>query len=194
MREHAMRAAVVTEFGGPDVIKIQDWPDPVPAAGQVLVEVLVADVIFVETAIRKGQQSKFFDVKPPYVPGGSLGGRVRAVGADVPGEWIGKTVVGPSHRLRRSRRAGADNCRSGRSAHRAGHRDRGRRLRRRLHRSHARGTGATDAGQGGADHRVRRRHGPAPALSWRARPARMSSRPPAGRGSSTSARHKAPTW
>jgi len=89
-----MRAAVVTEFGGPDVIKTQDRPDPVPAAGQVLVEVMVADVIFVETAIRKGQHSKFFDVKPPYVPGGSLGGRVRAVGADVPGEWIDKTVVG----------------------------------------------------------------------------------------------------
>ena len=89
-----MRAAVVTEFGGPDVIKTQDRPDPVPAAGQVLVEVMVADVIFVETAIRKGQQSKFFDVKPPYVPGGSLGGRVRAVGAGAPGEWIGKTVLG----------------------------------------------------------------------------------------------------
>ena len=86
-----MRAAVVTEFGGPDVIKTQDWPDPVPADGQVLVEVEVADVIFVETAIRKGQHGQFFDVQPPYVPGGSLGGRVRA---GLPDEWIGKTVVG----------------------------------------------------------------------------------------------------
>ena len=89
-----MRAAVVTEFGGPEVIRVQDWPDPVPAAGQVVVEVEVADVIFVETAIRRGQQSRFFDVKPPYVPGGSLGGRVRAVGPEVSGDWIGKTVVG----------------------------------------------------------------------------------------------------
>lgn len=86
-----MRAAVVTEFGGPDVIKTQDWPDPVPGAGQVLVEVEVADVIFVETAIRKGQHGQFFDVTPPYVPGGSLGGRVRA---GLPEGWIGKTVVG----------------------------------------------------------------------------------------------------
>jgi len=89
-----MRAAVVTEFGGPDVITTQDWPDPVPAAGQVVIEVTVADVIVVETAIRRGQHSRFFDVTPPYVPGGSLGGRVRAVGADVPEEWIGKTVLG----------------------------------------------------------------------------------------------------
>lgn len=89
-----MRAAVVTEFGGPDVIETRDLPDPEPGAGQVLVEVGIADVIFVETAIRRGQHSRFFDVEPPYVPGSTLGGRVRAVGADVPAEWIGKTVVG----------------------------------------------------------------------------------------------------
>jgi NADPH2:quinone reductase len=89
-----MRAAVVTEFGGPDVIQTRDWPDPVPTAGQVLVEVAAADVIFVETMIRRGLYGQFFDVTPPYVPGGSLGGRVRAVGAGVPEEWLGKTVVG----------------------------------------------------------------------------------------------------
>jgi NADPH:quinone reductase len=54
----------------------------------------VADVIFVETAIRCGQHSQFFDVAPPYVPGGSLGGRVRAVGPGVAEDWIGQTVVG----------------------------------------------------------------------------------------------------
>ncbi|MEV5963798.1 zinc-binding dehydrogenase [Kribbella sp. NPDC051952] len=91
-----MRAAVVTEFGGPDVIRTQDWPDPAPAAGEVLVEVAVTDIIFVETAIRSGRHGGFFDVKPPYVPGNSLGGRVRAVGAGVPDEWLGKTVVGRS--------------------------------------------------------------------------------------------------
>ncbi|MFI5735314.1 zinc-binding dehydrogenase [Kribbella sp. NPDC051587] len=89
-----MRAAVVTEFGEPSVIRIQDRPDPIPAAGQVLVEVEVADVIFVETAIRRGQHGGFFDVQPPYVPGGRFGGRVRATGPGVPETWIGKTVVG----------------------------------------------------------------------------------------------------
>ncbi|WUJ71086.1 zinc-binding dehydrogenase [Kribbella soli] len=89
-----MRAAVVTKFGEPDVIEIRDLPDPEPGAGQVLVEVGFADVIFVETAIRRGQHGKFFDVEPPYVPGGTLGGRVRAVGPGVPTDWIGKTVVG----------------------------------------------------------------------------------------------------
>ncbi|WP_329001257.1 zinc-binding dehydrogenase [Kribbella sp. NBC_00709] len=91
-----MRAAVVTEFGGPDVIETRELPDPEPAAGQVLVEVRTADVIFVETAIRRGQHSNFFDIEPPYVPGGTLGGQVRAVGPGVPADWIGKTVVGRS--------------------------------------------------------------------------------------------------
>ncbi|HZX08002.1 zinc-binding dehydrogenase [Kribbella sp.] len=89
-----MRAAVVTAFGGPEVIETREVPDPVPAAGQVLVEVDTADVIFVETAIRRGEHGKFFDVEPPYVPGGNLGGRVRATGPGVPADWIGKTVVG----------------------------------------------------------------------------------------------------
>jgi NADPH:quinone reductase len=89
-----MRAAVVTEFGPADVIKTKEWPDPVPGAGEVLIEVAVADVIWVETAIRQGRHGQFFDVKPPYVPGGSLVGTVRAVGPEVPNDWIGKTVLG----------------------------------------------------------------------------------------------------
>ncbi|MFD3406740.1 zinc-binding dehydrogenase [Kribbella sp. NPDC058693] len=89
-----MRAAVVTKFGDADVIETRDVPDPEPGAGQMLVDVGIADVIFVDTAIRRGQHGKFFDVEPPYVPGGTLGGRVRAVGPDVSTDWIGKTVVG----------------------------------------------------------------------------------------------------
>ncbi|GAA3151839.1 NADPH2:quinone reductase [Kribbella aluminosa] len=89
-----MRAAVVTAFGGPEVIQTREVPDPIPAAGQVLVEVEIADLIFVETAIRRGGHGKFFDVEPPYIPGSNLGGRVRAVGPGVPADWIGKTVVG----------------------------------------------------------------------------------------------------
>ncbi|WP_233712463.1 alcohol dehydrogenase catalytic domain-containing protein [Kribbella turkmenica] len=89
-----MRAAVVTEFGAAEVIRTQDWPDPEPAAGEVLVEVAVADVIFVETAIRKGHHGEYFAVRPPYVPGGTLAGTVRAVGEQVSPDWVGKTVAG----------------------------------------------------------------------------------------------------
>lgn len=49
-----MRAAVVTKFGEADVIEVQDWPVPVADAGEVLVDIELTDLIFVETAIRKG--------------------------------------------------------------------------------------------------------------------------------------------
>ncbi|ONI74469.1 alanine dehydrogenase [Kribbella sp. ALI-6-A] len=89
-----MRAAVVTAFGDPDVLQIQQLPVPQPGPGDVLVDVHVTDLIFVETAIRAGQHGNFFDVTPPYVPGNSFGGVVRAVGEGVDPGWIGKSVTG----------------------------------------------------------------------------------------------------
>ena len=91
-----MRAAVVTEFGGPEVIQTKDWPEPVAGERQAVVDVEITDIIFVETAIRRGQHGGFFDVTPPYVPGNSLGGKVRSVGPGVPETWIGRTVLGRS--------------------------------------------------------------------------------------------------
>ncbi|MDX6250051.1 MAG: NADPH:quinone reductase [Kribbellaceae bacterium] len=89
-----MRAAVVTKFGGPEVIETQDWPEPVAGAGEAVIDVQVTDIIFVETAIRQGQHGGFFKVEPPYIPGSSLSGRVRSVGEGVDDQWIGKTVLG----------------------------------------------------------------------------------------------------
>ncbi len=89
-----IRAAVVTAFGDTDVIQIQHLPTPTPAPGEVLVDVQLTDLIFVETAIRAGLHGGFFDVTPPYVPGSSFGGVVRAVGDGVTPDWIGKTVTG----------------------------------------------------------------------------------------------------
>jgi NADPH2:quinone reductase len=91
-----MRAAVVTAFGGPEVIEIQDRPAPTAGPGEVVVDVHVTDLIFVETAIRQGEHGGFFDVTPPYVPGHALGGVVRSAGEGVDTALIGKTVVGRS--------------------------------------------------------------------------------------------------
>ncbi len=89
-----MRAAVVTEFGGPEVIEVRDWPEPLAGEGQVVIDAEVTDVIWVETAIRQGLSREYFNVTPPYVPGHSVGGKVHAVGPGVDEEWIGKTVIG----------------------------------------------------------------------------------------------------
>jgi NADPH2:quinone reductase len=76
-----MKAIRVNEFGGPEVLKIQEVPDPKPDRGQVLVRVKAAGINPVDTYIRSGVYAK----KPslPYTPGTDAGGVVEAVGAEV---------------------------------------------------------------------------------------------------------------
>ena len=76
-----MKAIVVREFGGPEVMKLEEVPDPIPGAGQVLITVRAVGVNPVDTYIRSGTYAR----KPalPYVPGTDIGGVVQAVGAGV---------------------------------------------------------------------------------------------------------------
>ena len=76
-----MRAIRVGEFGGPDVLKLQEVPDPKPDSGQVLVRVKAAGVNPVDTYIRSGTYAR----KPslPYTPGSDASGIVEAVGPGV---------------------------------------------------------------------------------------------------------------
>ena len=76
-----MRSIRVNEFGGPDVLKLEDVPEPSPAAGQVLVRVRAAGVNPVDTYIRSGAHA----IKPqlPYTPGLDAAGEVVVVGEGV---------------------------------------------------------------------------------------------------------------
>jgi NADPH:quinone reductase len=76
-----MKAIVVREFGPPEVMKLEDLPDPAPGPGQVLVKVHAIGVNPVDTYIRAGTYAR----KPnlPYTPGSDLAGVVAGVGADV---------------------------------------------------------------------------------------------------------------
>jgi NADPH:quinone reductase len=89
-----MRAVVVNQFGPPDVLQVTDVPDPHPAAGEVLIEVTVASVLWVETRTRRTGGPPVLAVEPPYIPGNGVGGRVRQVGPDVDPGWVGRAVVG----------------------------------------------------------------------------------------------------
>jgi len=88
-----MRAAQVKAFGGPEVLVPVEVPDPVPAPGEVVIDVAYVDTIFVETQVRTGWGRDFFPVTPPYVPGGGVSGVVSALGPDVPAEWLGRRVT-----------------------------------------------------------------------------------------------------
>ena len=85
-----MKAIRVHEFGGPEVMKVEETEDLVAGPGQVLVRVKAAGVNPVDTYIRGGG----YAVKPPlpYTPGFDGAGTVEAVGPDVEGVTAGDRV------------------------------------------------------------------------------------------------------
>ena len=76
-----MKAIRVHEFGGPEVLKLEDVTDTRPGPGQVLVQVRAVGVNPVETYVRTGT----YAIKPalPYTPGADAAGVVAGVGEDV---------------------------------------------------------------------------------------------------------------
>lgn len=85
-----MKAIRVHEFGGAEVLKLEDVDDLTPAAGQVLVRVRAVGVNPVDTYIRTGM----YAVKPslPYTPGSDAAGVVESTGADVTRVKAGDSV------------------------------------------------------------------------------------------------------
>src|SRR6266446_3290354 len=69
-----MKAIVVHEFGGPEVLKYEDAPRPEPKENEVLIRVIAAGVNPVDAGIRSGHYSKFFGPKPPFIPGADIAG------------------------------------------------------------------------------------------------------------------------
>ena len=88
-----MRVVRVTRFGGPDVLVPGRAPDPVAGPGQVVVEVAVAGVTFVETQIRRGTDRWHAKPQVPYIPGGLVAGRVGSVGSQVDPTWLEQRVI-----------------------------------------------------------------------------------------------------
>jgi NADPH:quinone reductase len=76
-----MKAIRVGEFGGPEVLKLEQVPDLKPGAGQLVVRVRAVGVNPVDTYIRAGMYPR----KPqlPYTPGTDAAGTVESVGAGV---------------------------------------------------------------------------------------------------------------
>lgn len=74
-----MKAIQITQYGGPEVLKIHDVPIGQPGNGEALVRIEAAGINFVDIYQRRGT----YPVKLPYIPGLEASGVVEAVGQDV---------------------------------------------------------------------------------------------------------------
>ena len=72
-----MKAIVVHQYGGPEVLKYEDAPRPEPKENQILVRVIAAGVNPVDTYVRSG---KFGAATLPLIPGRDIAGIVEEVG------------------------------------------------------------------------------------------------------------------
>ena len=84
-----MKAVRVHETGGVEVLRLEDLPDPVPGAGELLIDVEAIGVNFIEIYQREG----LYSVPRPFTPGSEAAGVVRAVGRDVIGFKSGDRIV-----------------------------------------------------------------------------------------------------
>jgi NADPH:quinone reductase len=85
-----MQAILARQFGGPDVLKLEEVPDPVAKAGQVRVRIHAIGVNPYETYMRAGA----YAIKPdlPYIPGADAAGLIDQAGEGVSGWQIGDRV------------------------------------------------------------------------------------------------------
>ena len=81
-----MKAIVVHEYGGPEVLKLEEYSDPVPGQGEVLVRVAAASVNPIDYKRRAGLTKDFYPMQFPSLIGVDMSGTVVKNG---PGEAFG---------------------------------------------------------------------------------------------------------
>jgi NADPH2:quinone reductase len=86
-----MKAIMIRETGGPEVVRVEQVPDPVPAAGELLIAVETSGVNPVDVYHRQGT---IYKPTLPYIPGWDGAGTVLAWGPDVP-----ETAPAPGSRV-----------------------------------------------------------------------------------------------
>jgi alcohol dehydrogenase len=91
-----VRAIAIQAHGGLEQVKLRtDWPDPMPAAGEAVVDVKACGLNYLDVFVLRGMPG--LPVEMPRIPGGDISGVVSAVGAGVPREWIGRRVLIDPH-------------------------------------------------------------------------------------------------
>ncbi len=86
-----MRAVVITKHGGPEVLKVQERPDPPLGAGEVRIDVAASGINFADVMARMGLYQDA--PKTPCVVGYEVAGTVLEVGEGVTGVSPGRRVI-----------------------------------------------------------------------------------------------------
>jgi NADPH:quinone reductase-like Zn-dependent oxidoreductase len=89
-----MKAVVLHEYGGPDKLKYEEWADPQPGDGQILIRVTAAGINPIDWKIRSGAMKAFMPLELPTILGYDYSGVVRSVGKGVEGYAEGDKVFG----------------------------------------------------------------------------------------------------
>jgi NADPH:quinone reductase-like Zn-dependent oxidoreductase len=87
-----MKAIVVHQYGGPEVLKWEEYPDPVPGPGEVLVRVAAASVNPIDYKRRAGLTKDFYPMTFPGLIGVDMAGTVVKVGPGVEAFTAGNKV------------------------------------------------------------------------------------------------------
>ena len=89
-----MNSIRVHKTGGPEVLRIEEVPDPAPGPGEITVNIEAIGVNYLEIYQREG----LYTVQRPFTPGSEAAGTVRALGSGVTEFRVGDRVVSQSLR------------------------------------------------------------------------------------------------
>ncbi|MFZ0800765.1 MAG: NADP-dependent oxidoreductase [Terriglobales bacterium] len=87
-----MKAVVVHQYGGPEVLKFEEYPDPVAGPGEVLVRVAATSVNPIDYKRRAGLTKDFYPLTFPGLIGVDIAGTVVKIGPGVEGFSVGDQV------------------------------------------------------------------------------------------------------
>src|SRR3984885_8905128 len=87
-----MKAVVVHQYGGPEVLKFEEYPDPVPGAGELLVRVAATSVNPIDYKRRAGLTKDFYPLTFPGLIGVDMSGTGGKLGPGVDGFAVGDQV------------------------------------------------------------------------------------------------------
>ena len=87
-----MKAVVIHQYGGPEVLRFEDYPDPVPGPGDVLVRVAATSVNPLDYKRRAGLMKDSYPIRFPGLVGTDIAGTVIKIGPGVEGFSVGDRV------------------------------------------------------------------------------------------------------